>query len=595
MTAVAAPLFNYSTPNALWCGVLAETLVRCGLREVVLSPGSRSSPLTLALASHPGLRCLPVLDERSAGFLALGIAKGARRPVALVCTSGTAVANWFPAVIEAREAGVPLLLLSADRPPELRACGAGQTIDQQKIFGNFVSFFHEFGLPEASPSALAYLRQMLAQAILRSQSPLPGPVHLNFPFRDPLIPSEGEALRPLAGTVESEAFWQHLRPFTGIGRPAVLPELLNRSHGLIIAGPLADTSEPVAHASAVMALAEKLGWPVLADPLSQVPAQIGSHPLLIRPYDALLRAKSFAAHSRPEAFLCFGALPTSKVLRAWLSDCATMGIPLAMVGVSHDSRDAVHGCTQVLDTDAPQLLAALAAQAPQDRPESAWCTRWQEAAALAASQLAQDLDTLPGLAEPRLSRLVEALLPETALLMVANSMPVRDLEYFWSGRRAGFRLCFNRGANGIDGTLSTAFGLACLDRPVVLLTGDLSFLHDSNALLLRRHLQSSLTILLINNHGGGIFEHLPVASLSSLFEEFFATPQDVDFASLAEAHDIPFVPVRDEAALRQAFAVLPQKGVRILEVQTDRREDAALRKRLLASAAAACEALASTG
>jgi 2-succinyl-5-enolpyruvyl-6-hydroxy-3-cyclohexene-1-carboxylate synthase len=663
---------DFRNTNALWCSVLAETLHRCGVRHAVVSPGSRSTPLTFAFARHAGIEAMPVLDERSAGFFALGLAKQHARPVALVCTSGTAAANYFPAVIEAREGGAPLVVITADRPPELRECASGQTIDQQKLYGAHVVWYHELATPEASLARLRYLRQTVAHACERALRPEPGPVHLNAPFRDPLPPLADASAEPLRGKIGGE-FFAHLGMLPGIvrsgsgpsgtGDPPVLERVaratrprfaepppenmggtpmpldphgrdahatqpahapVSTQRGLIIAGPFTGC-DPAAHAGALARLAAQTGWPVLADALS--PARHHAmQPEVVRvsAYDEILRNKNRARELAPEFVLCVGGWPISKVLRSWL-DQTQPEILLAAPTVRN--RDALHGrtrhlaCTLATEPDcnlmgynaasAPASVAATAtatittavagagtpataAAAASDTADTgtpaaaaAYRDAWRRAETDARTVLDAELDAIaPGdLFEPGAVWRLARHLPESTPLFVANSMPVRDAEYFWPANDRRARFYFNRGANGIDGTLSTALGIAHGNpRPAVLLTGDLSLLHDANGFLIggNARFRGSLTIVLINNQGGGIFEHLPVASFEPPFEDYFATPQQVDFALLCAAHGVEHILIRDWAQFTQLITALPAKGVRVLEIPTDRKTDTARRQALLA-------------
>src|ERR1035438_10124197 len=312
------PALDFRNVNALWGSVVVETLVRSGVNRAVISPGSRSTPLAFAFARHPGVEAIPVLDQRSAGFFALGLAKQDMRPVALLCTSGTAGANYFPAVIEAHEAGVPLIVLTADRPPEMRSCASGQTIDQHRLYGAFVRFPPELAVPEASEPLLRYLRQTVAHAVERTLAPLAGPVHLNAPFRDPLAPvADGGAAGRFAAGVDWEAFFEHLAPPQPVASVSEIPAFPHAVHGIIVAGPLPDP-DGAGHAAAVGEISRRLGWPVLADGLSPARNHAAAVPHLVTRYDALLRSAAAAESLRPECVLCLGEWTTSKVLRAWI-------------------------------------------------------------------------------------------------------------------------------------------------------------------------------------------------------------------------------------------------------------------------------------
>jgi len=598
-----APQLDSRNANTLWASVLVETLYRCGVRQVVISPGSRSTPLAFAFARHATIEAIPVLDERSAAFFALGLARQARsatsrqrvarqvsRPAtALVCTSGTAVANYLPAIIEAHESGVPLIVLTADRPPELRDCASGQTIDQQKIFGGFVRFYHELAVPEPRYALLCYLRQTVANAC-KLASDQHGPVHLNIPFRDPLVPSEdgGEAARVFGEMRES--FFEHLHAEQSHSLEVVELKTLTAARGVIVAGPEWG-SDPREYAAQVGRLARELGWPVLADGVSPLRHHPVEGAVVVTAYDAILRNDAAARALMPDQVLCLGDWPTSKVLRA---SVAAWEPEIIQVTSPSRNRDALHGRTR-------QITAPLASlRVAQMPPTLDYLNAWAKAEAssrrlldtltLSAHPPQQEAEILEAAIVPTLAR----ALPEGAVVFVASSMPIRDVESFWPKTERGFEFHFNRGANGIDGTLSAALGvahnasaaLAPTPRPTFLLCGDLSFLHDSNGLLLAQKLGGSLTVILINNHGGGIFEHLPVANYEPPFEAFFATPQEVDFGKLCAAHGVAHCSIATLAELETELGHSPQQGCRVLELNTDRKRSAAHRKALLAQVSA---------
>jgi 2-succinyl-5-enolpyruvyl-6-hydroxy-3-cyclohexene-1-carboxylate synthase len=567
---------DYRNTNSVWCSVLAETLVRCGVTHAVISPGSRSAPLTFALAAHPGIEAIPVLDERSAGFFALGLAKQHHAPVALVCTSGTAAANFLPAVVEAHEGGVPLLVLTADRPPEMRDCQSGQTIDQQKLYGAFVNFAHEVAVPEPTLPLLRYLRQTVAHAVGRCVQPA-GPVHLNCPFRDPLPPVADGRTSGLRGKLGADFFAGLTPPLptVGFGLPAEFPAA---ARGLIVAGPV-QPADPVHYAAAVEVLATKTGWPVLVDSLSPLRGFTAPGQSFVVNYDVLARNERWLRAMQPDFVLVLGGWPISKPLRAWLGG---LDVPSWVVSALPTNRDGLHVRARSVQVSVGRLAAAW----PHQPAGGAYAALWTGADDRVRLGLERKLARTNWLFEGKVAWLLSQRLPEGTPVFVANSMPVRDLEYFWQANSARCPVHFNRGANGIDGTLSTALGVAYGgDRPAVLLTGDLALLHDANGFLSLPKFRGGLTIVLINNAGGGIFEHLPVAAFNPPFEEFFATPQQVDFAKLAAAHGAGYVRVRNLRHLESLLAKLPQRGVRVLEVRTDRKRDAGFRKELLAGLA----------
>jgi 2-succinyl-5-enolpyruvyl-6-hydroxy-3-cyclohexene-1-carboxylate synthase len=572
---------DFRSANSLWGGVLVETLARCGVTHAVISPGSRSAPLAFAFARHPRIETVPVLDERSAAFFAMGLAKKSRRPVALICTSGTAAANFSPAIIEAHESGTPLVVLTADRPPELRDCASGQTVDQQKIYGGYVEFYHELAVPEAGEPMLRYLRQTVAQACARAQG---GPVHLNCPFRDPLVPTEDGTVRALAKKIDDD-FFAHLGPAAPASAITTWQPPAG-ARGLIVAGPHSavrpNGTDDAAYAAAVVKVAETLGWPVLADALSPVRHHAGGKAAIITTYDAILRSARAARELTPDQVICFGGWPVSKVLRAWLEQAQA---ETTMVSPGPANRDALHGRTRHLPLSAENFSVTGATAA-----DPAYAMGWSKVETAARASLDGVLGPTDELFEGKAAWLLARHLPAETPLFVASSMPVRDVEYFWPASDRRVEMAFNRGANGIDGTLSTALGVAqAADRPAVLLTGDLALLHDTNGFLLRPKLRGSLTVVLINNRGGGIFEHLPVAQFDPPFEEFFATPQEADFAKLCPAYGVAHVLVRDWKHFIGLISVLPSNGVRVLELRTDRKRDAATRKSIFSDAAAAAE------
>ncbi|MBP7143464.1 MAG: 2-succinyl-5-enolpyruvyl-6-hydroxy-3-cyclohexene-1-carboxylic-acid synthase, partial [Opitutaceae bacterium] len=448
---------DFRNTNTVWSSVLVETLVRLGLRQAVISPGSRSTPLTVALVRHPDVETIPVLDERSAGFFALGLARRARRPVVLVCTSGSAGAHFYPAIIEAHESGVPLLVLTADRPPELRACHSGQTIDQQKFYGGYVRWYHETAVPEPVVDRLRYLRQQAAHGWRRASGLFPGPVHLNLPFRDPLAPVPDGRTRELEERID-DVFFEHLDAASA-ARSGIRTVLrAGSARGLIVAG-AAVPEDPAAYARAVARVAVETGWPILADALSVLRTEeMDSRAVLVTAYDAILRHEKTARQLAPRQVLCIGAWPTSKVLRAFMesSSCEVL-----MVSPTEDNRDSLHARTRQIVASVETLVTE--GTPPADR---AYADAWLRAEDVARVALDAGME-MCGQFEGKVVWMLARAVPEGTPVFIAGSMPVRDAEYFWpaTGRRQ--QLAFNRGANGIDGTLSSALGMAHDNRPSV--------------------------------------------------------------------------------------------------------------------------------
>ncbi|HLM10664.1 MAG TPA: 2-succinyl-5-enolpyruvyl-6-hydroxy-3-cyclohexene-1-carboxylic-acid synthase [Thermoleophilaceae bacterium] len=495
-----------------------DELVRCGMRHAVTCPGSRNAPLALTLAGAPGLEAVSVIDERSAGFVALGMAKASRRPVAITCTSGTAAANLHPAVVEAWEARVPLIVLTADRPPELREVGAGQAIDQIRLYGSAAKWFVEVGSHEPSRETSIHHRALACRAYWTAAGGRPGPVHLNFPLREPLAPVR-EELDPAVWQGRPEGRpWTELREAPRRASAADLPDLPGR--GVLVCGPGAP---PVAAAAARLACS--LGWPILAEPTSGLRCGDHDRSQVVAHYDVLLRVPEFAERRRPELVLRVGDMPTSKPLRAWLADVEQVVIDPHAIWNEPTRRARI-----VLATEPATLLDELAGRAAE-RPEAGWLEGWREADALVAEALADS----PADFEPKLLASVLDELPDEALVWVSSSMPIRDVEAFFPESHKRISLLANRGANGIDGVVSSALGAAlATGLPTWLLTGELALLHDVGGLLAARRAGARLNVRCIDNGGGGIFDFLPVAEHAdaALYEGHVATPAGVDLAEL---------------------------------------------------------------
>ncbi|WP_445150897.1 2-succinyl-5-enolpyruvyl-6-hydroxy-3-cyclohexene-1-carboxylic-acid synthase [Baekduia sp. Peel2402] len=543
-----------------------DELHRCGVAGACTSPGSRSTPLVLTLARDGRIPVSSHVDERSAAFFALGLAQATGRPAVLACTSGTATANYAPAVIEAAEAGVPLIVLTADRPPELRDVGAGQTIDQLKLYGSNAKWFFELGTHEATPERLRWIRQLACRVHATAVEGRPGVVHVNVPLREPLILDASLEGSPADGGRPDGAPWT---AFTAAPREvAPLREWLGAAgpHGLIVAGRGAD-------GPATAALAERLAWPVLADPLSG--ARRGG--AAIAHYDALLRgAGGSGSVPAPAAVLRVGDLPTSKPLRTWL---ATLGdVPQGAITGGGDWPDPGAALSHVFAVD-PSALAQLDDVVATD---AAWLGRWRDADARAAAAVDATLGDEAN--EPRIAAALATAVPADATVVIAASMPIRDAETFWPVLDAPPRALANRGANGIDGTISTAYGVAAADRskPTFLLIGDVALAHDIGGLLIGRRLGVPLTIVCVDNAGGGIFDFLPVSGEGAAYEEHVLTPTGLDIAKAAALYDARYVAVEELAALRMALDARPE-GTTIVHVRTDRAANVALHRDIWAA------------
>ncbi|AGA91984.1 2-succinyl-5-enolpyruvyl-6-hydroxy-3-cyclohexene-1-carboxylic-acid synthase [Thioflavicoccus mobilis 8321] len=539
--------------NLRWSLTLLDGLIRGGMRDLVLSPGSRSTPMVLAATREPDLNLTVVVDERSAGFFALGLARATRRPVGLLCTSGSAPAHWLPAVIEASEWGVPLILLSADRPPELHGWGANQTIEQADLFAGFVRERHDPGPAVAVPAALKALRALGARVAAVAKGRRPGPVHINLPLREPLVPGPDCTATPATGEAPLPPL-----PKMDAGDPPIpqdLPGLLT-GRGLICCGP-GEHGQPIAEA--LHRCTAALALPVLVDPLSGLRFGPGPEPRIAR-YDSLLRNPATAAGLRPDWVIRLGRAPVSKTLNEWLT-----GVPSILIDPAERWCDPTHDARLQIGARPERFLAWLAESglvvaAPD------WLARWQAAEQRIAALAEAHLDAAPW-GEAHLIRTLVAELPVGDALLCANSLPIRQLDT-WSGTRATPLTVFsNRGASGIDGQASTLAGLNAAGVPTWGLLGDLSLCHDLSGLLLGRHFARPL--LVINNGGGRIFDYLPQRALPEL-ATYWRTPLPLDLGELAHTFGLPYRRVEDDAGLRQVLAAARSGDDRsLVEVRID--------------------------
>ncbi|WP_058365708.1 2-succinyl-5-enolpyruvyl-6-hydroxy-3-cyclohexene-1-carboxylic-acid synthase [Haloparvum sedimenti] len=600
--------------NTLWASAIVEELARAGVSAAVVSPGSRSTPLTTALARHEDVHVFSQLDERSAAFFALGRARRTGEVTPLVCTSGTAAANYHPAIVEADEARVPMLALTADRPPELRDSGANQTVDQEKLYGDAVRYYKDLPEPAADERALKSVRTTVARALATAEGAEAGPVHLNVPFAKPLEPT------PVAGDVpadlDPEAAAGRDGPY--VSRHAGVPELDDRAlrelasaleadRGLIVAGP---ADPPGLDAEAVTALSHATGFPVLADPLSGV--RFGGHTRVapvIGGYDAYLSPDLTEADAfpNPEVVVRLGASPTSKNLRKYL---AATDADQYVVDPAGAWREAEFAATDLVVAEPSRLCGRLSRLLPGGG-DADWRAQWEDADAAAFDVLEEDdADAAPdAFLEGRVLETVVEESPDPATLFVSNSMPVRDLDRFAAPSTKSITALGNRGASGIDGIVSTALGAgSATTDDLTLVTGDIALYHDSNGLLALDRCEVDATVVAINNDGGGIFHKLPVEAFDPPFTEQFKTPHGIDFEPLSALYDVEFArvdarggtaddgenddaagdalaPDEATAALRDALATAREEpGSHLIEVRTDaeasHRAREALRERV---------------
>jgi 2-succinyl-5-enolpyruvyl-6-hydroxy-3-cyclohexene-1-carboxylate synthase len=544
----------------------------------VICPGSRSTPLALALWRQAGIEARVIVDERSAAFFALGAAQATRTPAAVVCTSGTAAANLHPAVCEADEAGVPLIVLTADRPPELRDVGAGQTIDQLNLYGSAARWFCEVGTHDADDAGLLHMRSVTCRAYaLAAGDPRPGPVHLNLAFRDPLgpepHPEDVTARSPLALGGRED------RPLTSVPSPpsppatplvdALAERIAAAPRGVIVAGRMNQPGAP----EAIAALARAAGYPILADPVSQL--RFGPHDreLVVSAYEPIARAKP--RELEPQLVLRFGDLPTCKPLRAWLAELQDAAH--LVVDPAGGWNEPLRIAGTMIRADPAQLATALAQAAPRT-PDDDWVRAWKRAAGAAADAIAAELESLDEPTEPAAHAALSGLYRDGDLVYTASSMPIRDQEAFARGTGADVLFLANRGANGIDGLISSALGAsAASGRPTWVITGDLGLFHDMNALASLRHADAPVRIVVLNNNGGGIFEFLPQADQieHDEFEALLGTPLGLEPVRVANLHSIEHRLVRSLGDLEAATA-----DTALVELPVDRRANVELHRRL---------------
>ncbi len=550
--------------NAALSRTLVDEWARAGVETAAVSPGSRSTPLALALAADERIAVDVFLDERSGSFFALGAAKASGRPAIVLCTSGTAAAEFHPAVLEAFHARVPLIVCTADRPPELRDTGAGQTVDQLKLYGDALRWFAEVGAPSESEVTTPYWRSVGARSAAAACGPPAGPVHLNLAFREPLVPTGVDITLPPsraggAPWVTSTIRWPRPDP-VDVDRLAHL--IAAETRGVIVVGWGADVDPEVVERFAGVAR-----WPVFADPISG--ARQG--PNAISTYDALLRSPGVATSLRPDVVVRLGAPLTGKVATSWLD----ASVPQVLVDPDGAWLDPNRASAEHIVADPSALLDAVSLRGPA-RSQSFWLRAWQEAEGAARRSMDRLLDSWTEPFEGRIARDLVAGLGTGSTLVVGSSMPVRDVETF-AAPRTGVRFLSNRGVNGIDGFVSTVLGAASQSTgPVVALCGDLTFLHDSGGLLGAGRRGVEATFVVVDNDGGGIFNFLPQAGATADFELLFGTPQGVDLSRLAAVHGIQSESVTTADALVPAVhRAIAAGGVRLVVVRTDRVDNVA--------------------
>ncbi|MBS3744388.1 MAG: 2-succinyl-5-enolpyruvyl-6-hydroxy-3-cyclohexene-1-carboxylic-acid synthase [Wenzhouxiangellaceae bacterium] len=587
--------------NTLWARVLVDELVRCGLREVCISPGSRSAPLVFQFAAHPRIVDHSIVDERSAGFFALGLARASARPVALLCTSGTAAANYFPAICEAEGDDVPLLVLTGDRPPEDHDCGAQQVMEQARLYGEHVRWFHRVAQPEATAHKLAYLRSLACRAIHRTQFPQPGPVHLDLPFSKPLEPvavgpdspahvprsALDEAGSAIDGRADSMPWIRIHAALSPPDEPALeqLVGALDRAkRPLIFAGTDPDGPD---YRQALRALAEHAGIPILAEPGSGLRHWNARGANVIGAGDLVAGSRFHDLCGRPDLIVRTGSAPLSWATQALLKN-AEQAFQIA-VGPHSKLVDPDHNLSLQLAVEPGALFDETARRiATPNTERRAWLHAHQRADALARCELDRCLDGSQTFSAPGMWHALGALLPDGCGLYYSSSMLVRHLDAFMCAHDRDLDVYFNRGLNGIDGVVSTGAGIAAGRRkrngrapqPTLLVIGDVALRHDATALLLARELNLDLTVLVVDNHGGEIFEYLPSAGYGEVHERHFATSESTPIREIIPRGIELLEPADWRQFSEQISASLANRGLHVIRFPTDRRIDHRLRGQL---------------
>jgi 2-succinyl-5-enolpyruvyl-6-hydroxy-3-cyclohexene-1-carboxylate synthase len=552
---------DYGQQNLIWANALIDGLVDSGSDCFVLSPGSRSTPLALACTRHPDVRSWVQQDERSAAFFALGLSKAIQRPVAVIATSGTAPANWFPALIEASQDNQSLLFISADRPPELQDCGANQTIDQFRLFGHHTRAFYALPVPERSTAQLRYVQAVARRAVDRSQWPVPGPIHINVPFREPLVP-DNTTLHQALSRRKSGARICFPRLSLSQDELTHLANRITARNGVIVCG---RSRYPLEFAEAITNLAQQLSCPVFADPLSGLRFGPHDHATILVHYDAFLRREHFCIEHRPHWVLRFGGVPTSLSLQRYLAEVDDES---TLINVPHGPwPDPTHTAGHIIHADPTWLCKALCAEAKRPAVKK-WLEEFQDQERRAATLLKYATHDLFEAAV--LSNLCQHC-PDGTTLFCGNSMIIRDVDNFVAGGPRLLNLVGNRGASGIDGNVSTVLGLAAgSTAPVIGLIGDLALYHDMNGLLASQDVTA--VFIVFNNGGGAIFSYLPQARLAH-FERYWLTPTKLDISKVADLYGLKHRSVNNVAQFEHVLLEFFNRAESaLIEIVVDRTE-----------------------
>jgi 2-succinyl-5-enolpyruvyl-6-hydroxy-3-cyclohexene-1-carboxylate synthase len=552
-----------------YIGALVDELSAIGVEDVVISPGSRSTPISMLVNEHPSLNGRIAVDERGAGFFALGMAKNTKKPTALICTSGTAASNYYPAIAEAKESRIPLIVITADRPHELRDVGAPQTMNQLGMYGSFVKQFVELALPEENESMYQYVRTVINRMYKSSMTAPKGPVHLNVPLREPLVPNfEIEDL--FQGGKRSEAMYTHTIQTNATLPLQIAEQLMNKfsvkQKGLLVCGPYTDEVA----LTKIVQLGEKLGFPIICDPLSNARSMRQTSNHLIDSYDTFLRFEDVRKELEAELVIRFGAMPVSKAFTQYVK--GTVGIEQYVIDEGDIWRDPTLLANTMISCGDLAFCDALLAL-PVDRKITTddWLEKWNSINQQTRAEI-KEVEKSEELFEGKIVQILEKYMPENSMLFVGNSMPIRDVDTFFSVNEKEIKIAGNRGVNGIDGTIATALGMAATGENVYLLIGDLTFYHDMNSLVLSKLHNLPITVILINNNGGGIFSFLPQSKEEKHFETLFGTPLNIEFEYATRLFGGEHYKIDN---WDQFINLIQQKqnGLRVLELATNRQEN----------------------
>lgn len=557
---------NYTNSMTQYLGSFVDELTRTGVKHVVISPGSRSTPVAILLEENKFITTYIHVDERSAAFFALGIAKALQEPVAILCTSGSASANYFPAIVEAYHSQIPLLVLTTDRPHELRDVGAPQAINQLNMYGNFVKEFIDLALPEASLQMFYYVRSTVVRAVEKSKVIPRGPIHINMPLREPLVPNlsikniwySGKLNRPVHTSVlETSRKLSNVQEYVNL--------FYSNEKGIIICADGIGTNQ-----ENIVKFAKTFGYPILADPLSNMRSGQHDKEYIIESYDSILRSVNVKEYMKPDIIIRFGVAPVSKALNQYIG--SNVDARIMLVENSDRWNDFTLVGAEKVICDIGNFCTDITEQLESDK-SSDWLEQWQKLNQLVRIEL-KISPQMNSFFEGKVIQEIQANLPDDSIFYVSNSMPIRDVDSFYTVENKNIQILANRGANGIDGIVSTALGTSVANKPLLLLIGDLSFYHDLNGLLAAKLFEIDVTIVIINNDGGGIFSFLPQKKEEKHFEKLFGSPLGLDYEYVVKMYNGTFTRVTSWEQFSECVVnSFKEKGLKVIEINTNREEN----------------------